>query len=262
MELRIYGEPAPPRTEPWWRPRRPRVLRERIEAFERWAAPPTEPEREQEQERSFVPVAVLLAVALAVQYAQLAIPAVRAYLVERDTLYRSSWMGFTVLKQWVLFVLVLLFLQIKEERLAAIGFPRVDARRLGLALGLVGFFLGAALLHAPAVVPADPMARWILPVAAGERALSVALAVTAAVVEESLFRGFAIAWTYRWSGHLPFAVLFPALVFAAGHAALGWSNVAYALLAALGLSGLFLWQRDLYWPMMLHFLLDVLVLLN
>jgi membrane protease YdiL (CAAX protease family) len=232
MELIIYDRPFAPRDdEPKWRPRW-------LAEFERWAAPTVAPEREEEQERSFVAVGILLALALAMQYLQLGIPAV-----------------------WGLFVLLLLALRVKEDRLAAIGFPALDARRIALALGLVGFFLGAALVRAPADVAAGSTGHWLLPIWPGERVLFVLLGLTAAIVEETFFRGFAIVWIYRWSRHLPLAVLFPAAVFAAGHAYLSWLNVGFAFLAAVGFSVLFLWRRELYWPMVIHFLVDVWTLL-
>ncbi|MCH7766239.1 MAG: CPBP family intramembrane metalloprotease [Acidobacteria bacterium] len=258
MELRIYSQEAN-------QPRPRHRLTRWVEEFERWAAPEVEPEREpgieQEQERSFLPVAVLLGVALLVQYAQFYHPAVRAYLENRDILYRASWISFTIFKQWGLFVLMLLVFAIKEERLASVGFPRLDARRMTVALGLVGFFLGAALLHRPSYSLAEAGLYWMVPLWTGERVLSVALALTAAVVEETFFRGFAIVWTYRWSGSLPFAVLFPALVFSAGHAYLGWLNILFAFAVTLGFSAIFLWRRDLYWLMVVHFVIDVLDLL-
>lgn len=252
MDLRIYSKPATPveRELPL-----PRWVRE----FERWAAPEVPPERE--AERSLTPVAVLLGLALVFQYAQLAIPAVRAYLQDFDSNYRASWAGFTIIKQALLFVLLLIVLQVKEGSLAGIGFPRADARRWTLAIGLVVFFLGAALLRTPDYTPLEAAIHWSDPLHPGERALWVLLALTAAVVEETFFRGFAVVWTYRWSGHLPLAILFPAIVFAAGHAYAGWMNVGFAFLAALVFSAVFLWRRDLYWPMVAHFLFDAWILL-
>lgn len=261
MELKLYDRAAYQEPEPGWFDRwqewRPRW----VEEFERWAAPEVEPELEHEQERSFVPVAVLLGAALLVQILQFSIPAVRAYLEDRDILYRSSWGAFTLFKQWGLFVLMLVALRMKEERLASIGFRPLNAWRLGLAFVLIGFFLGAALVHRSEYLLTEGAAHWMVPLWAGERVLWVLLGVTAAVVEESFFRGFAIVWMYRWSRHLPLAVGFPAVVFAAGHAYMGWFNVAIALVGALGLSGLFLWRRDLYWPMVIHFLVNVQILL-
>ncbi|MGH9861854.1 MAG: CPBP family intramembrane glutamic endopeptidase [Candidatus Acidiferrales bacterium] len=266
MELKIYGEPAPPSGEPvrgWTRLRgwRPRWLEE----FERWAAREPEPEEEAVSEGGldpgFVVVTCLLGLALVVQYAQFWIPPVRAFLVERDTLYRAAYAGFTIAKQAVLLVLMLLALAVREERLPSIGFPALNARRITLALGLVVFFLGAAVLANPQHVLQATGSHWLVPIYPGERVLWVLLGLMAAVMEETFFRGFAIVWTYRWSGHLPLAVLFPALVFAAGHSYLGALNLVVAFVVALVFSGIFLWRRDLYWLMVVHFLIDVWVLL-
>lgn len=262
MDLKLYDRafvvmPAEPR--PWLRA--PGWWARSVEAFERWAAPEVEAEFREEQERSFVPVAVLLGLALGAQIVQLAHPAVRAYLQEHDVLYRGSWLGFTMLKQWALFALMLVALRIREERLESVGFPRLDARRVTLAVVLVGFFLGVALLHRPSFPESEAVRVWDVPFWPGERALEVGLALTAALVEETFFRGFAVVWIYRWSGHLPLAVVFPALLFAAGHAYLGWLNVAFAFGAAVVFALVFIWRRDLYWPMVAHFLIDALVLL-
>ena len=259
MELRLYDRAGPPLIEPrrwlrlpgWW----VRVLEE----FERWAAPALEPEADEEP--SFAPVALLLGLALLAQYAQLWIPPVRAFLEERDILYRASWAGFTILKHAALLVLVLVALRIREQPLASIGFPRLEARRLALAIILVGFFLGAALVHRSEYLATEGAQHWMVPLWPEERLLWVLLAFSAAVVEETFFRGFALVWTYRWSRHLPLAVLLPAAVFAAGHGYLGWANVVLAFAASLVFSLFFLWRRDLYWLMVLHFLIDALILL-
>lgn len=252
MEMIVYGHPVGPgEQKPRWRPRW-------LAEFDRWAAPEAGPEHE--AERSFFPVGALLGLALLGQYAQLWIPSVHAYLVQHDILERANWAVYMLFKGAALFVLVLLALAIREERLESIGFPRLDARRLALALGLVGLALGAALLRDPNQVLQQSGIHYLIPIWPGERVLWVALAISAAVMEETFFRGFAIVWTYRWSGQLLLSVLFPAIVFAAGHAYLGWLNVGFALGAALFFSGLFLWKRDLYWPMVIHFVVNVLVL--
>src|SRR3990170_904164 len=152
-------------------------------------------------------------------------------------------------------------LRIREQPLASIGFPRLDARRLALGIVLVGFFLGAALVHRSEYLATEGAEHWMVPLWPEERLLWVLLAFSAAVVEETFFRGFALVWTYRWSRHLPLAVLLPAAVFAAGHGYLGWANVVLAFAASLVFSLVFLWRRDLYWLMVLHFLIDALILL-
>lgn len=236
----------------------------RVEEFRRWAAPEISPDEvvEREPERSFVPVMVLFGLALAVQYFQFSIPVVSDFLRYHDIRGRAAWMGFLVLKQWTLFVLMLLALAFKENSLDGIGFPKIDSRRLAIVLGLVGAAVGAALLNLPEMTLLEEQINYLLPNTPGERMLSVLVALTAAVVEESFFRCFAIVWIYRWSGHLGLAVVFPAIVFAAGHAYLSWENVLFAFAAALVFSALFLWKRDLYWPMVIHFAVNNLNLFS
>src|SRR3970040_556526 len=159
MELRLYDRAGPPLIEPRRWLRLPGWWLEVVEEFERWAAPAAEPEADEEP--SFAPVALLLGLALAAQYAQLWIPPVRAFLEERDILYRASWAGFTILKHAALFLLVLVALRIREQPLASIGFPRLDARRLALAIALVGFFLGAALVHRSEYLVTEGAPHWM-----------------------------------------------------------------------------------------------------
>jgi len=258
MELKIYG-PEAPVAAPGWRPRWLRWWQEQVEEFHRWAA--RDVVAEPEGDRSFLMVAGLLGLALAAQFAQLALPAVRGYLIDHDILQRASWAGFTLAKQGALFVLVLLALTIREERLRDIGFPVMDSRRWPLVILLVAIFLAAALLRHPQQVLEATGAHWSVPVWPGERLLFVGLGLGVAVMEETIFRGFAVVWTYRWSEHLPLAVLFPALIFAAGHAYLGMENVVFAFFGAVVFSLVLIWQRDLFWPMVVHFLIDVWVLL-
>jgi len=261
MELRLYDRPARPLAEQPSRLGRPRWWVNVLGEFDRWAAPPADAEQTEERERSLVPVALVLTAALLAQAGQLLVPEVRAFLDERDILYRASWAGFTIAKQAALFVLMLVALRIKEQPLVSIGFPRLDARRTALAVALVGGALGAAVLHRSDYLVTEGAQHWMVPLWTEERLLWVLLGLSAAVVEESVFRGFAIVWLYRWSGYLPLAVLLPALVFAAGHAYFGWVNVLFAFAAALVFSLVFLWRRDLYWLMVVHFLVDALVLL-
>lgn len=258
MELKLYG-PAAPQEPARWRPRWLRWCEEQAEEFHRWAAREAAPE--EDADRSFLMVAGLLGLALAAQFAQLALPDVRAYLLEHDPLNRATWAGFTLAKQGALFVLVLLALAIREERLRDIGFPPMDSRRWPIAILLVGIFVVAALVRQPQQVAEATGSHWMVPVWTGERLLFVALGLGVAVMEETIFRGFAVVWTYRWSEHLPVAILFPALIFAAGHAFLGLANVFFAFFAAIIFSLLLVWQRDLFWPMVVHFLIDVWVLL-
>ena len=249
----VVVEIEPPLWQLAWR----RFLR-RMDRFRRWADPEVDPAHDpgMDRERGLVPVAGLFALALAAQYGQFYVPYVSEFLLTHDIRQRMAWMGFFLFKQWALFVLILLALALKEKRLDSIGFPAMTRFRFALAGGLVVAALLAALFNLPRFSPLEAYLNWMLPAAPGERALSVLVAGTAAVVEETFFRGFAIVWLYRWSGSVTLAVVFPALIFSAGHSYIGWANVPFAFAAALAFSLLFLWKRDLYWPMVLHFAIN------
>jgi membrane protease YdiL (CAAX protease family) len=219
--------------------------------FDRWASP-----AEEEGEASIVPVVAILGVALIIQYLQLWLPPIEAFLRQHDVLYRAHWAAFTIGKQLVLLAVVWVVLRASSVRFTQIGFPVFERHRTILAVALVGLLVAVAVLHRPAGSPS-----WMVPVDTGERLLWVGLVVTAAVVEEIVFRGFAVVWTYRWGGHLGLAIGLPAVVFAVGHAVLSLTNVATAFIAAVIFSLLFVWRRDLYWPMVLHLLVNSVDLL-
>ncbi len=252
IEIEVVTEP------PLWRLAWDRFSR-RMDLFRDWAAPPLDPELDpgDDRERGLVPVALLLAVALMAQYVQLSLPYVSDFLLPpHDLRQRLVWMGFFLLKQWALFALMLVALALRDERVGAIGFPKIDTARGIIAGGLVMAALLAAVFREPLLSPFEAHLHFMTALLPGERALSVLISGTAAVVEESLFRGFAIVLLYRWSGSLVLSVAFPALIFAAGHAYISWDNVLLALVAALVFSALFLWKRNLYWPMVAHFAIN------
>ena len=252
IEIEVVTEP------PLWKLAWDRINR-RMDLFRDWAAPPLDPELDpgDDRERGLVPVALLLAVALMAQYVQLSLPYVSDFLLPpHDLRQRLAWMGFFLLKQWALFIMMLLALALRDEKAGAIGFPKIDTVRGVIAGGLVIAALLAAVFREPLLSPLEAHLNFMTAVLPGERALTVLISGTAAVVEESLFRGFAIVLLYRWSGSLTLSVVFPALIFAAGHSYLSWGNVPFAFVAALLFSLLFLWKRNLYWPMAVHFAIN------
>jgi membrane protease YdiL (CAAX protease family) len=161
---------------------------------------------------------------------------------------------------WTLAALVLVIL-VRWERcpLRSIGLRRPGWR--SILLGLLGFLLlsivygVATLLQARLNLPGSGrgMAQLlVLPVW-----LRVLLVVRAGVVEEILYRGYPIeriAWLSgsRWAG-----ALVPLAIFSLAHVPF-W-GVAYLLVvlpAAVVLTCLYLWKRDLTVNMVAHFLAD------
>jgi membrane protease YdiL (CAAX protease family) len=108
------------------------------------------------------------------------------------------------------------------------------------------------------VAGGDKLLR-MLPRTRAERWSFAALAVTAGITEEVIWRGFGLGLLFMLLPHAPVAVpiVLAALAFGWAHLYQGWTGV----LATAVLGGLFAW---LYWatdslllPMLLHVLIDL-----
>jgi membrane protease YdiL (CAAX protease family) len=143
---------------------------------------------------------------------------------------------------------------------------------VGTALAAVGgIVIGLALAHrrkdatpthSPRVAGGDKLLR-MLPRTRAERWSFAALAVTAGITEEVIWRGFGLGLLFMLLPHAPVAVpiVLAALAFGWAHLYQGWGGV----LATAVLGGLMAW---LYWataslllPMLLHGLIDLRAML-
>lgn len=84
----------------------------------------------------------------------------------------------------------------------------------------------------------------------------VAVAFSAGIWEELLFRGFLVAWFAHWTG-LTAAVLAAAAAFGLGHLYQGAAGVAKTTFAGLIAGGLYLLTGSLWIPMILHTAVDL-----
>jgi uncharacterized protein len=104
---------------------------------------------------------------------------------------------------------------------------------------------------------------WYLPNSPAERRWFAAVAVSAGVCEEVLYRGFLLRYlTVLLPGLGGMgAVLVAALMFALAHTYQGASGAVATALMALGLTALFVASHSLWLPIMVHALVDLRVLL-
>lgn len=101
----------------------------------------------------------------------------------------------------------------------------------------------------------EPLTQ-VLPRRDQELPAALALAVTAGICEEVLFRGFLLAWLAAWVS--PWLALLPAaLAFGAGHFYQGARGAGQAVALGLGLGVLYLASGVLWVPIAMHILMDV-----
>lgn len=131
---------------------------------------------------------------------------------------------------------------------------------LAAAVGLLALFPAVQLLlqhlglglSQPASVRFSEIPVWLV----------IGMAVRAGVVEELLFRGYAVTRLEALTGRTWLAALLSLTVFVALHVK-GWSagHLIYVALAGGALTALYLWKRNLTANMVAHVLVDVAGLL-
>ncbi|HUQ97835.1 MAG TPA: CPBP family intramembrane glutamic endopeptidase [Gemmatimonadaceae bacterium] len=151
-------------------------------------------------------------------------------------------------------------------------FARLDAaQRVALPI-VAALFVGLAVPVLAAL--ASPSARtrfakpleslsWYLPNSPAERRWFAALAVSAGVCEEVLYRGFLLRYltTLLPAPGGMAAVLVAAVVFALAHTYQGVLGAVATALMALGFTALFVASHSLWLPIMAHALVDLRVLI-
>jgi membrane protease YdiL (CAAX protease family) len=101
----------------------------------------------------------------------------------------------------------------------------------------------------------EPVAD-LLPASPAERKLFIAVAITAGLVEELIYRGFLI-WYLNSYLHWTIAALFSVLIFGYAHAYQGKSGFIKATVVSILMAALLLWSRSLLAPIILHAVLDL-----
>lgn len=162
---------------------------------------------------------------------------------------------------WGLAALVLLYvIAIERQPLRSLGFKRPTWRTFAFGFGgalvmLVGAgasaFLAIRYFHLTQNQAAyEQLANTPL-------LYRAALVTRAAVVEEILFRGYALERIQALTGNRWLAGLLSLAVFTYAHLSYwGWTQLIFAGLAGLVLTAMYLWRRDLPSNMLAHWLVD------
>lgn len=162
---------------------------------------------------------------------------------------------------WIALLICLSYVLLVEKRpLSSIGFRRLGMANVGLAfaawaLTIIGIGLIVALVL-PALhlrMNTDLMNRlrsmpfWF----------RVELVTRAAIVEEILFRGYAIERIQELTGSRLFAGAISLAAFTIAHLRLwGWAQLIIAGFAGLILTVLYIWRRNIWANMIAHWLID------
>lgn len=169
--------------------------------------------------------------------------------------------GMTILRELALFAAagLLLLLVTRGERLPL---SSIGLRPMPLGRGLLWVFLGLLVCAVVTVLGLLLIQATGLPFGHSSQAVAPSLWITclvvlrAGVVEEIGFRGYAIERLEALTGNRWLAVALPLVIFAAFHSTQGLGGMLLALLLGGVLSALYVWKRNLWVNMGVHFLVD------
>lgn len=179
-----------------------------------------------------------------------------------------------MVKNILLFLILLGFLRVAGLRLGDIGWKIPQGSALWLLQCLIGVAAGALLGFLDLYVIA-PLSRTVALRLGVQHYLSssnasmtqgsslavwlITLILLAPIVEESIYRGYAITQLRDKIG-LAWAVVVPSLFFGLLHWGLGLDGMINAVLVGALLAGLFLWRRMLIAPAVAHAVVNLMAL--
>lgn len=191
--------------------------------------------------------------------------------VAADPRARLRYFRRIVVTQWGLVLAVGLMFALRRAPLADLGFrlPKFElfslAASFGLVVGLLfSIALGAVSTKYRAKIRAQlKPAEGLLPTTPAERRWYAAVALTAGLCEEVLYRGFLIYYIVQIAAPfspLVVAGLLAAVLFGLAHLYQGLRGILSAGLLGLFFVGIYLFTGSLLFPMAIHALTDLRVL--
>jgi len=173
----------------------------------------------------------------------------------------------TIVRGWVVALIVLAVWMFSRRPFAGLGldWPIGIWGKTGLALdAAAAAFLLVQFVRLPKLVRSEDFPKYdrmiralkIMPRTRPELMLFFAVAVTAGVWEELLYRGF-LLWFFSPDLGVIGAVLVSSFLFGLGHIYQGWRGVPRTALIGLVFAAAYVLTKSLWWLMLAHALLDV-----
>lgn len=180
-------------------------------------------------------------------------------------LRRRLWLR-AILTQWMLVVVVLALWSATHRDLSQLGLALLPTTGLlGVLVGL-GTIVSLVVRQRGAIATDETLRQRVrdrlapverlMPRGSAEFRLFAALAITAGVCEELLFRGY-LLWYAAQLMPLPFAALLQALAFGLGHAYQGARGIVMTGVAGLFFTGVRLIAGSVWPAMLIHALMDL-----
>ncbi len=168
----------------------------------------------------------------------------------------------TVIIEWLLFLLILLTVKKEEGKfsLAQIGFRQFNLKNFLLGFGFVIIsnivLVGVALIiKGMGILPQRDLS-FLMPKSLGEKLWWLLMSFSAAVCEETAFRGYLLTKLNLWIKNIWLIAILSSLAFGLGHIYQGVGGVILTALYGFFFSLLFLWRKSLTPCIFAHFLQD------
>lgn len=177
-----------------------------------------------------------------------------------------GWIEFfawILILEWTLFWVLLQDLGRKDLKLSVVGFPSFSKRERAILVGIAFMFLAFVLVVGDSTSARILDGPWILPRSVTEKLLMLAVAVTAGVCEETIFRGYLFHGLRRMGlgAVIALALSTTSFVFIHGAQQPG-ALLAFRAAAGLGFAGLYHWSGSLKLPMLIHIAIDAQLALS
>ena len=165
---------------------------------------------------------------------------------------------------WVLLALIVSWIYFVEKRtLASIGWKRITAKMVlgGIGLGLVIFVIFGAVTMAIQALGLQLNQETAQLIASQPFPFLMLIALRAAVVEETLYRGFAFERLYDITKSKWLAGIVPVILFTLVHLSWGVGHLIFVFIAGGLFMLTYISKRNLPLVIIAHFVTDVIALL-
>ena len=166
-----------------------------------------------------------------------------------------------LLVEWLLFITLIIIIRAEKLTLSSIGVKPFKLRdlSLGLCFGILLFILFAIILtllpkFGLSITKSQAQAKILM---ASPFLLRLAIVITAGVVEETFYRGYAIERLGQIFGNIRLGALLTLIAFTAVHAiSWGLAQLIPISIAAAALTLIYLWRRNLILNIIAHIVTD------
>ena len=167
----------------------------------------------------------------------------------------------TMIVEWLIFLWIFLVLKRGEEDLKSIGWKSLSWKNLLIGLLFLGFanivLVGlGSLFH----ISVTKEIKYLLPKTFLDKLLWILMSLTAAICEETGFRGYVLTKLNSFLSNWWLTVLVSSLFFGLGHLYQGWGGTILTGIYGLLFSLLFIWRKSLIPGVLAHFLQDAIAM--